>query len=427
MALFFALSLGLAWLLVYLRIRALGERHVLWLPVYRFWVRLFALAYLLSFASSMPVFIQLGSLWPLLLTKIQAISSPILAAILLGALVFKTSLMGLMLFAQRQLADWLHALVVLAVAVGQTLIVFGLIVLVAWMHTPTGVQWHEGQYVVTNWLQVIINPSTGWYATLYYSATAVLSAVAVMAVLAWQALRRPLNEAERRVFKCVLYVGSAAWLGLLIGSVGNGLMVAEHQPLKAAAAMAYWDNTAPPTWALFAWPSASELTNYYMVGVRKAGALWLGLQDDGQLFALKSQAAMTPPVAVVFWSIRIAFLAGIAVLALLIKAWFLAWYKHYDPSALSVVGRRIMVASGLLGPILLVAGLSYQLFGALPFVVNQRITFNEVFAHRTLAQSLGGWLAVNLMYVLLSLGFIYLVAYTVRYGVVSVARHRGRA
>src|SRR5690554_2020261 len=87
MAVFFAISLGLSWVLFFLRLRAMGERHLLWLPVYRFWVRVFALAFLVSFASSMPVLIQLGSLWSGLLPKIQAISSPVLAVTLLGALV----------------------------------------------------------------------------------------------------------------------------------------------------------------------------------------------------------------------------------------------------------------------------------------------------------------------------------------------------
>src|SRR5690554_1869883 len=101
MTIFFGMSLGLSWLLSYLRLRAIGEQQLLWLPMYRFWVRIFALAFLLGFASSMPVFIQLGSLWPTLFAKIHAVSSPLLAVALLGALVLKAGLLGLMLFAQR--------------------------------------------------------------------------------------------------------------------------------------------------------------------------------------------------------------------------------------------------------------------------------------------------------------------------------------
>lgn len=380
MAVFFALSLALSWLLFYFRLRALGEQHLLWLPVYRFWVRIFALSFLLSFASSMPVLLQLGSLWPQLLPKTQAVSSPLLAATILSALVFKAAFLGLMLYGQRQIAEQLHAAIIFFVALGNSLVAFFLLVFVSWMHTPRGTEWVEGQYVVQSWTALFSNPSVMWYVALFFSASFVLVALLMMAVLALQSIRRPLGEAERRVFALAVYVGSVAWLLLLVAFLGNGHMVENHQPAKAAAAMG------------------------------------VGLV-----------AGMSPPLALVYWSLRTAMFSGLLVLLVLLQGWRVGLWRHADPSALSLLSRRLFVLAGFIGPVLLVNGMAYQLFGSLPFVVSQTITLNEVYASTTVLVSAFSFFSYSIIYTVFVFGFIALVRQVTRYGVVSVARRRGKA
>lgn len=427
MAVFFTISLGLSWVLFYLRLRAMGEQHLLWLPVYRFWVRIFALAFLLSFASSMPVLIQLGSLWPSLLPKIQAVSSPLLAVTLLGALVFKAAFLGLMLFGQRQLAEWVHAAIVLLVALGNSFVAFCLLVFVSWMHTPLGTEWLEGRYVLNSWAQVLSNPSLLWYSLLFIASSFVMVALLMMAVLAQQSIRRPLGEGERRAFKMAVYIGSAAWALLLMAFIGNGKMVADYQPIKAAAAMAYWQSGSVPQWLWMAWPSSTEMINHMSLGITNVGHSWLGHDAEGGLLGLDQVVGMSPPVFVVFWSLRFAMLAGVLSFFVLFKGWRLGMLRHYDPSALSLTKRKTMALSGFLGPVLLLCGMAYQLFGVMPFVVNQTITINEVFAQHSLEKSVLSLFAYTVVYALFVFGFVALVRYTARYGVVSVARRRGRA
>src|SRR5690625_7208139 len=79
MAVFFAIELGLSWVLFVFRLRTVYTKHSLWLGTYRTWVRIFALALVLSFAASIPVFILLGSLWPQFMVQTAVLSSPFLA------------------------------------------------------------------------------------------------------------------------------------------------------------------------------------------------------------------------------------------------------------------------------------------------------------------------------------------------------------
>ncbi len=427
MAVFLAMSLGLSWLLVYLRLRALGEQQLLWLPVYRFWVRIFALAFILSFASSMPVLIQLGSLWPRLLPKIDAVSGPILAVTLFGALVFKACFMGLMLYGQRQLSEWLHALMVIGVALGLSFVSLCLLALGAWLHGPEGVVWAEGSYQVVSWSALLFSPSFSWYSSQFFSASFVLVALLMMAILAMQSIRRPLGEGERRAFKIAVYMGSVAWLTLLVSSLGAALILSDYQPMKAAAAMAYWGEGAVPKWLLFAWPVEMDGVNLYELGWSSPRSAWLAKDEMSQFMGLDRMAGMTPPVWLVFWAVRLALVGALAALFILFKGWRLGWSNHYDPSALSLGQRRRLVVAGFVGPLLLMAGVAYHYFGAFPYVVNQTITFAEVWTPRPVTQSLVGVLAYSVVYVLLLVGFVSLVRYVARYGVISVARRRGRA
>ena len=427
MAVSLAMSLGLSWLLVYIRIRALGEQHLLWLPVYRFWVRIFALAFILSFASSMPVLIQLGSLWPRLLPKIYAVSGPILAMTLFGALVFKASFLGLMLYGQRQLSEWLHALVVCGVAVGNTFVVLCLMVLVSWVYTPTGVLWLEGSYQVQRWTEVIFNPSFGWYSAQFFSTSFLMVAGLVMAILSMQSLRKPLGEGERRVFKIAVFLGSGAWLALAGVMVVSTISLADYQPMKAAAAMGYWGGGSVPRWLWVAWPSTADLTNYYEMGWNSKQAWWLAYDAEGQPIGLDKMVGMTPPVGIVFWAVRLGLVASAVMAFVLLKAWRTGLKRHYDPSALSPRGRHTFVAAGFVTPLILLSGLAYHYFGAFPYMVGQAITFAEIAATRSLSESMVSVVAYGLVYFLLIIGFISLVRYVARYGVISVARRRGRA
>src|SRR3546814_6945004 len=129
------IELGLAWVLLYFKWRSLGPDQAAWTAAYRFWVRVFALAFILSFAASLPVLIQFGSLWPKLMGKIGNIAGPLLAAGILSAFIFKSCFLGAMLFGQRHLSEKAHGLIVFMVALGVTVSSFWMVALLSWMRS----------------------------------------------------------------------------------------------------------------------------------------------------------------------------------------------------------------------------------------------------------------------------------------------------
>lgn len=426
MLLFLALELGLSWVLFYFRIKTFGSKQNAWMGAYRFWVRIFALAFILSFAASMPVLIQFGSVWPGLMERVGDVVGPMLAASMLSLFIFKSCFLGVMLFAQRMLSNLVHTLVVFMVAVGVTLTAFWLVAILAWMQVPTGVDVVEGHYVVLDWLAVLQTPALPWYGGLLLAGSLLTVAFFMLGVTCAQTMQRPVTDNERLAFRTALFLGAAAWCAQLALVVGNGFMTAEHQPSKAAAAAAYWHSGEQPDLILLAAPSRLQEGILGALRWSHAGGRWLG-QDENGLVGLDQFADSLPPVALTFWSFRIAVLAGL--LMALVLAGVLLRTRRYglDPHSLSYRSRQILTATSVLGWLMLLAGASYLLFGFAPYVVGTDITLAEVQGSNSVFSVSLGLLVYGLVYAMCMVGFVQMLRHVVRFGVVPVARHRGRA
>lgn len=427
MVLFLVVELGLAWVLLYFKVRSLGPDKSLWTEAYRFWVRVFALAFVLSLASGMPVLIQFGSLWPTLMDKIGDVAGPLLAAAILSTFIFKSCFLGAMLFGQRYVSDKVHALLVFTVALGVLVSCFWLLVLLSWMHTPAGVSWTEGQYHVVDWWAVLFNPALPWYAAMFLLASGLTVGFLMLGVCAAQALRRPANESERLVFSSAAYIACVAVVlqGLVVA--GSGRMTAQYQPAKAAATAAYWRSGPQADLVLFAVPDEQAGMNRMDWTWRNAGSQWLQRDGTGNLRGLDRFAGMAPPVGLTFWSFRLALLTGL-IMALV--ASITLWRAHrtrYDPGALSRWWRHVLAAMTFSGWILLLTGLAYLLFGSFPYAVTGTITVSEIAGDINFDVLLGGYIAYLVLYGVLLAGFFQLLRHIARYGVVPIARRRGRA
>ncbi len=427
MLLFLVVELGLAWVLLYFKVRAQGSDHAAWTAAYRFWVRVFALAFILSFAASMPVLIQFGSLWPRLMEKIGNVAGPLLAAGILSTFIFKSCFLGAMLFGQRHLSNRVHTIVVFMVGLGVAVSSFWLVALLAWMHTPAGALFIDGSYRVLDWAAVLSSPALPWYLGLFLLASAATVAFLMVGVVAAQSLRRPVDDSGRLVFKTGLWLALASLVSMAALAAGTGMMTARHQPAKAAAAGAYWHSGSPPELVLFAMPDNKAGVNRAVWSWPNMGSIWLGRDQDGRLQGLDQFAGMTPPVAATFWSLRLAILAG---LGMTVGAGAAVWRvrrAHYDPGALAKKWRRALAGMTFSGWLLLLAGSAFVLLGAYPYAVQGTVTVSEIMGDTGFNVLLGGFVAYMLFYLIFLAGFFHMLRHIARYGVVPVARRRGRA
>ncbi|HLS16647.1 MAG TPA: cytochrome ubiquinol oxidase subunit I [Paenalcaligenes sp.] len=426
-AVFFAIELGLSWVLLVFRLRTLGSNQAMWLPAYRTWVRVFALATVLSIAASIPVIVLLGTLWPEFLQKTALLSSPLLAAVIVTTLIFKSSFLGLMLYAQRRMPNWLHAGVVGVTALINTGLLFILVAWVGWLHHPVGAQWSDGSLQMLDWGAVFRNPLLYWYGGLFFAGSLLVAGILIQAMLARQSIRRPVNEGERRVNRFALLLSVAALVGLLIGVAGHGAWLAQHQPLKAAALNAFWHSGATPEWLFAAWSNEVEHENYFSIGLPLSDFWWLGQDTTQHYIGLDKGVGMLPPVNLVFWAFRLALLVGGLLLVAQLRTLWLIGRRYFDPNMLSERWRHFLLILPFLAAALVGCGLAYQLFGALPYAVFEGLTTSELYSHLRDSWLMASLVLSCVVYLLGVIGFVSLVRYAGRFGVIPVARHRGRA
>ena len=238
-------------------------------------------------------------------------------------------------------------------------------------------------------------------------------------------LASSLDDSERMVFKTALCLAMACVLLQGVAGAGAARVVARYEPAKAAAAAAYWQSGTQPDLVLFAWPRAGH--NHAAWVWRHAGGRLLGQDEKGRLLGLDHFSGMSPPVAAVFWSFRLMLLVGLLMLLASWGTYLRVRKRQFDPSTLSERWRRflrLMMLSGWVGSL---AGLATSLFGLSPFAVNGAVTLSEIAGTTGPDMLAGALVAYALFYAVLMLGFLHMLRHIARYGVVPVARTRGRA
>ena len=426
MLLFLLLEIGLAWALAFFKLRALsGDAR--WIQAYRFWVRVFALAFVVSFASAVPVMIQFGSLWPALMERIGNVAGPLLAAAVLTIFLFKSCFVGVMLFGQRHLSQRVHAAWVVMVALGITAAALWPVMLFSWMRTPTGASFANGQYVVTAWSDVLLNPSFPWYAGLLLTLALATAGLFMMGISALQSLRRPLLDADKAVFNTAARLATLSLILLAATAFQAGRVLADHEPARAAAAAGYWHSGVQPSFAIVAVPDSSSRGDRWAWRWEGSAGAFLARDADNRYRGLDQFSGMAPPMGITFWSLRIAAFGTMFMLLLAGIVWWRLQARGGDPSSLPAWLRRVLVATGFGGWLVAIAGFAHVLIGSHPYAVAGTVTLSEVLAESSLPALFSGGLALLLVYAFCMAGFLQLLWHSVRYGVVPVARHRGRA
>jgi len=425
LALFMALALALAWLLLFFKLRAHRTGLPGWTAAYRFWVRFFALSFVLTLAAGLPVLIQLGSLWPGLMDKIGNVAGPLIGFGVLSVFILKSCFLGVMLFGQRRVSDGVHTLAVLMVAVGQAVTLFWVLALQSWVQTPAGATLIDARYQVYDWNAVIFNPSLGWNLALMGLWSALAAAFLMLGITALQALRRPLHDGERCTFKTALVVAAAASILQAPVLDGAARVMAQHQPAKAAAAAGYWHSGAQPSWTLFGWPDSRAQANRAALTLEGAGQDWLGRDAQGTYLGLDKFSGMQPPVALAFWALRVVLLLGALMLLVSCITLALTARRGMDPSQLPRWWLRLVVGTMYAGGLAVLAGGVFSLVGMQPYAVNATVTQTEVLGTAGSATLSFGLAGYAVLYAVLLAAFNGMLFHAARYGVVPVRKPGG--
>jgi cytochrome d ubiquinol oxidase subunit I len=100
--LFPSITLALAWLLLFFKLRHRHSGDPAWAAAYRTWVKVFALTFALGVVSGITMSFQFGTNWPGFMQKVGNIAGPLLGYEVLTAFFLEASFLGIMLFGQQR-------------------------------------------------------------------------------------------------------------------------------------------------------------------------------------------------------------------------------------------------------------------------------------------------------------------------------------
>jgi cytochrome bd ubiquinol oxidase subunit I len=243
----------------------------------------------------------------------------------LTAFFLEAGFLGIMLFGWDRVPKWVHFFSSCMVALGTVISAFWILAANSWMQTPAGFRIAEdGVLHVTDWWQVIFNPSFPYRFAHMVTAAYLTTAFMVAGIGAWYILR------ERSVPHGRIMLGMGlsllVWLAplqLVIGDL-HGLNAREYQPAKIAAVEAHWNTERGAPLILFALPDVKAEKNNFEIAIPRLGSLILTHEWDGEIKGLKSFPAEDRPNPIIpFFAFRIMVGIGLTMIAMGLAGSFL--------------------------------------------------------------------------------------------------------
>lgn len=405
--LFPTITIAMAWILLFFKLRFNKTRDDKWMDAYKFWVKVFALCFALGVVSGITMSFQFGTNWPGYMETVGNIAGPLLAYEVLTAFFLEATFLGIMLFGFNKVSNRVHTIATILVAGGTSASAFWILVLNSWMQTPVGFEMIDGKAYATDWLAILFNPSMPYRLSHMLVASGLTAAFLVAGVSAYRWLRGNKVPSVIAAMKTGVYL--AAFLipvQILIGDM-HGLNTLKHQPAKIAAMEAVWETEKNAPLVLFAIPDKELRANRYEVSIPGMASLILTHKFDGEIKGL-NEFADHPPVAPVFFAFRIMIGVGVMMLA----ASWLASFQLFRKGQPGKLAARLLLGMTFSGWVATLAGWYTTEIGRQPWLV-----YGVLRTADAVAKNVGsGMVATTLfmyltLYIVLIISFIMVVFY----------------
>ena len=364
-----AFSIGSASYLAVLEGLWLKTGRGVYANLYRYWLKIFAVAFGMGVVSGLVMSYQFGTNWSVFSARTGPVIGPLMAYEVMTAFFLEAGFLGVMLFGINKVGRGLHFFATCMVALGTLISATWIISANSWMQTPAGYAINaKGQFIPASWPAIIFNPSFPFRLVHTVLGAFLTTALVAGAVGGWHLLKDHTNPGVRKLFSMAMgMVVVTAPLQILAGDQ-HGLNTLEHQPAKVLAMEGdYRPSPHGAPLILFGLPSNAAGEVRYKLEIPKAGSLILRHNPNAPLGGLSDfPRDRWPPTPVVFWSFRLMVGLGLAMLGL--GLWGLLARlrgRLYDWPWL----HRAAVAMGPAGFVAVIAGWVTTEVGRQPFTV----------------------------------------------------------
>lgn len=420
--LFPTITIALCWFLLFFRIRFVQTRDAAWEEAYYFWTKVFALTFALGVVSGIVMSFQFGTNWPGFMEKAGNIAGPLLGYEVLTAFFLEASFLGIMLFGRGRVSERVHLIATLLVALGTTMSAFWILSLNSWMQTPAGFEIVNGEFMPTDWMAIVFNPSFPYRLAHKLLASGLTASFLIAGLCAWQLIKGSATRGTHKALRSAVFAAALiAPVQVFVGDL-HGLNTLEHQPAKIAAMEGIWETERGAPLTLLGIPDEAAGTTHFAVKIPKLASLILTHEWDGEIKGINEFKGEHPPVAPVFYAFRV--MVGMGTVMLLVAV-FAAWKLWPQRRATGTTLPRplLWVLSGMAfsGWVATLAGWYVTEIGRQPFVV-----YGILRTADTATQIASPWVALTLTAYLVVYGLL-LVTYigVLKYMAENPVKHAG--
>src|SRR6202050_2323960 len=325
--LFVPVTIGLAFLTALLQTAWYLSKRDEYLRLTRFFGTLLVINVAIGVVTGIVQEVQFGMNWGADSRLVANVFGAPLAMEGLAAFFLESTFLGLWLFGWDKLPRRIHLLTIWAVAAGSVLSAAFIMAANSWMQHPVGYVMVHGQPQLTDIWALLTNPVFVWGYAKVLLASLVTGAAVMLAVSAWQLRHGGDAGVFTRSTRLALVVLVPAILFAMLVGDELGVIEAQYQPMKIAAAEAQWTTGQPCPFSLFQIGGGNRDQNpTQILAIPHLLSLLATNHWNGKVIGLNPLQAQyskafgpgyyVPNVFIQYWSMRA--MAYIGVLVLLI-------------------------------------------------------------------------------------------------------------
>ena len=313
-----ALSVGLAIFLAICYSAYYRTGNPLYLQMFRFWRKIFALGFALGIVLGIVLTFELGLNWGNYARAVGPILGPIICMEALTAFFLEAGFIGILLYGEGRVSKRVTMVSTWLVALGALLSTAWILSANSWMQTPAGYREVNGQFQPVNWFDAIFNPAFDWRFPHMVLAVLVSSAWFIAAIGAYYLLRHRALAFARKTMSIGLAAAALLLpIQLYVGDSMATYMTEVYQPDKLIAAEGNFNN-GNTGWNVFALPDQAQQRNYIQISLPNAESVFdfHNFSGDESVPGLKTiPPNLQPTVAPVFWGFRLMIYGAWAMLS----------------------------------------------------------------------------------------------------------------
>lgn len=405
-----ALTVGLSLFLCGVYIAWMRTHNPVYLQIYRFWKRIFAVGFGLGVVAGTVLTFEFGLNWGSYSNAVGPILGVIIGMEVVTAFFLEAGFIGIMLYGDGRVSERVMLFANVMVALGTLLSTTWILAANSWMQTPAGYSLRNGQYEATNWWHAIFNPSFAHRFPHMLVAVLIAAMSLIAGIAAYYLVRHRHPEFARTTFSISL--GVLAMLVPLQMYVGDNVAaeMQKYQPTKIQALEGNWTSTNTG-WNLIVVPNLNKGTNDFMLTLPKVGS-YLGAKDlSGHTPTpglLQTPANLRPNMWSVFYGFRLMYYPALVMFALAGVGVYLRLRGRLYASRRF---QRWVTWMTPFGVVAVIGGWITAETGRQPFVVYGQLLTSGAVSHLASGSLIASLLAFVLVYVAL---FSIWVGYVVR-------------